>query len=54
MKLLIASTLLVASSATAYAAVPTPVPVPEISAVAGFAALGVVGAIAALIWERRR
>ncbi len=54
MKLLIASAVLVASTAAVYAGDPLPKPVPEISAVAGFAALGVVGAIAALIWERRR
>ena len=28
--------------------------VPEIDALAGLAAMGVVGSIAALIWERRR
>ena len=30
------------------------VEVPEIDAFAGLAAMGVVGSIAALIWERRR
>ena len=29
-------------------------PVPEIDALSGLAAMGVVGSIAALIWERRR
>ena len=31
-----------------------PIAVPEIDAFAGLAAMGVVGSIAALIWERRR
>ena len=31
-----------------------PMDVPEISVLAGFAAIGVVGAVAALVWERRR
>ena len=31
-----------------------PAAVPEIDAFAGLAAMGVVGSIAALIWERRR
>jgi hypothetical protein len=43
--------ILVASTVSAYAAV---VPVPEIDAFGGLAALGVVGSISALIWERRR
>jgi hypothetical protein len=41
--------LLIASTASAYAQ-----PVPEIDATSGLAAMGVVGAIAALLWERRR
>ena len=40
--------------ATTVAADAGPAPVPEIDAFAGLAAMGVVGSIAALIWERRR
>ena len=43
--------MLLASTVSAYAAVTT---VPEIDASSGLAAMGVVGSIAALIWERRR
>jgi hypothetical protein len=43
--------ILIASTASAYAG---PVGVPEIDAFSGLAAMGVVGSIAALIWERRR
>ena len=43
--------MLLASTVAAYA---SPVGVPEIDATAGLAAMGVVGSIAALIWERRR
>ena len=58
MKLLTTFAIVVASATAANAGfsvvdIPTK-DVPEISAVAGFAALGVVGAVAALIWERRR
>jgi hypothetical protein len=47
----------IASTASAYAECDedcVPVPVPEIDAFSGLAAMGVVGSIAALIWERRR
>jgi hypothetical protein len=43
--------LLIASTVGAYAGEN---PVPEIDAFSGLAAMGVVGSIAALIWERRR
>ena len=42
--------ILMASTVSAYA----DVIVPEIDAFSGLAAMGVVGSIAALIWERRR
>jgi hypothetical protein len=42
--------ILIASTVSAYAATT----VPEIDAFSGLAAMGVVGSIAALIWERRR
>ena len=42
----------IATTVGAYAQVGTPVP--EIDAFSGMAAMGVVGSIAALIWERRR
>ena len=43
--------MLMASTVGAYAGL---VAVPEIDAFSGLAAMGVVGSIAALIWERRR
>ena len=43
-----------ATTVGAYAAWGDPVGVPEIDAFSGMAAMGVVGSIAALIWERRR
>jgi hypothetical protein len=43
--------LLIASTASAYADV---VGVPEIDAASGLVAMGVIGAITALVWERRR
>jgi hypothetical protein len=43
--------MLIASTVGAYAGSDV---VPEIDAFAGLAAMGVVGSIAALIWERRR
>ena len=50
-KIWIALGLLLASTVSAYALVQ---PVPEIDASSGLAAIGVVAAITALIWERRR
>jgi hypothetical protein len=50
MRIWIGLGLLIGSTAIAYAGVP----VPEIDATSGLAAMGVVGSIAALIWERRR
>ena len=44
--------MLLASTVSAYADPVTTVP--EIDASSGLAAMGVVGSIAALIWERRR
>ena len=43
--------IFIASTVTAYAG---GAPVPEVDAVSGLTALGVIGAIGALIWERRR
>ena len=43
--------LLIASTVSAYAAAQA---VPEIDAFSGLAAMGVIGSIAALVWERRR
>jgi hypothetical protein len=43
--------MLMATTVSAYAGTNG---VPEIDAFAGLAAMGVVGSIAALIWERRR
>ena len=52
MRIWIAIGMLMATTVGAYAA---PVDgVPEIDAFSGMAAMGVVGSIAALIWERRR
>jgi hypothetical protein len=48
----IALGLLIASTASAWA--PPPGVVPEIDATSGITAMGLVGALAALIWERRR
>ena len=52
MRIWISIGMLVASTVSAYAL--DGVPVPEIDAFSGIAAMGVVGSIAALIWERRR
>ena len=56
MKHIFASILLLSSTVAAYANGTShpPLDVPEISVLAGFAAIGVVGAVAALVWERRR
>ena len=43
--------VLISSTVSAYAGFAQ---VPEIDAFSGLAAMGVVGSIAALIWERRR
>ena len=51
MRIWISLALLIASTVSAYAVTPA---VPEIDASSGLAAMGVVGAITALIWERRR
>ena len=51
MRMWIAFGMLMATTVSAYAEV---VGVPEIDAFSGMAAMGVVGSIAALIWERRR
>jgi hypothetical protein len=52
MRLVLSSALLlIASTISASAAV---APVPEIDAYAGLAAMGLVGSIATLLWERRR
>jgi len=45
--------MLIATTVGAYAQI-IDTPVPEIDAFSGMAAMGVVGSIAALIWERRR
>jgi hypothetical protein len=49
MRIWIGLGLLIASTVNAYA-----VPVPEIDGFSGMAAMGLIGSIAALIWERRR
>ena len=51
MRLWVCVAILLGSTVSAYACA---VPVPEIEALGGLAAMGVVGSIAALIWERRR
>ena len=51
MRIWICLGILMASTVGAYA---DGVVVPEIDAFSGMAAMGVVGSIAALIWERRR
>ena len=51
MRIWICLGILMASTVSAYAQV---VPVPEIDPVSGLAAMGVVGSIVALMWERRR
>jgi hypothetical protein len=53
MRIWICLGLLIASTVGAYAEDPVSA-VPEIDAFSGLAAMGVVGSIAALIWERRR
>jgi hypothetical protein len=50
MRIWIAIGFLMATTVGAYASAP----VPEIDAFSGMAAMGAVGSIAALIWERRR
>ena len=50
MRIWIAIGMLMATTVGAYAVTT----VPEIDAFSGMAAMGVVGSIAALIWERRR
>ena len=52
MRIWIAIGMLMATTVAAYAA--AEVAVPEIDAFSGMAAMGVVGSIAALIWERKR
>ena len=47
--------MLIASTVGAYAQTDTPTPgVPEIDAFSGLAAMGLIGSIGALIWERKR
>jgi hypothetical protein len=53
MRIWIAMGMLMATTVAAYAITDVR-PVPEIDAFSGLAAMGVVGSIAALIWERRR
>jgi hypothetical protein len=45
--------MLIASTVGAYAQTDTPA-VPEIDAFSGLAAMGLIGSIGALIWERKR
>ena len=54
MRIWIGIGMLMATTVGAYAGEWDPVAVPEIDAFSGLAAMGVVGSIAALIWERRR
>ena len=51
MKLILSSIAVLMTTGIAHAGT---LQVPEISAVAGLAAVGVVGAVMALVWERRR
>ena len=51
MRIWISIGMLMATTVAAYAATPA---VPEIDAFSGMAAMGVIGSIAALVWERRR
>jgi hypothetical protein len=51
MRIWICLGMLIATTVGAHAAI---TPVPEIDAFSGLAAMGVIGSIAALIWERRR
>jgi hypothetical protein len=53
MRIWICAGILMATTVAASASAPTPA-VPEIDAFSGLAAMGVVGSIAALLWERRR
>lgn len=52
MRYLLSIAFLVSSTGVALSA--DPIQVPEIDSLSGLAALGLVGAVAALIWERRR
>jgi len=57
MKSILTSAILLSSTVIAHAGIQPTLPpndVPEISVLAGFAAIGLVGAVAALVWERRR
>jgi hypothetical protein len=51
MKIWLAIAIMSASTVSAYA---QSAAVPEIDALSGIAAMGVVGSIVALVWERRR
>jgi hypothetical protein len=51
MRIWICIGLLIASTVSAYAG---RIEVPEIDAFSGLAAMGVIGSIAALVWERRK
>ena len=46
-----AAFILMASTVSAFAGI---APVPEIDALSGLAAMGLVGSVATLLWERRR
>jgi len=54
MRYVLSAAFLVSSTAIAFAGRVPDTQVPEIDALAGLAALGLVGAVSALIWERRR
>ena len=56
MRIWISIGMLMATTVAAYAGAPwgDPSAVPEIDAFSGLAAMGVVGSIAAFIWDRRR
>jgi hypothetical protein len=51
MRIWIAIGMLMATTVAAFA---TPTAVPEIDALSGMAAMGLIGSIGALIWERKR
>ena len=54
MRYILSAAFLVSSTAIALAGSVTSPRVPEIDALSGLAALGLVGAVSALIWERRQ
>jgi len=54
MRYLLSTAFLIASTSLTFAQIAPPNNVPEIDAWAGAAAIGLVAAVGALLWERRR